>query len=94
MAYLPRSSDPRKVTGDQLISEQVEVLAFEKEDAAIIQTAVNDFLITLRSDTEHVAIIRSIDFQLQNIKKGGTEVNTLVAVHYTLVGTDALPYLP
>ncbi len=93
MSYLPRSSEPRRLTGDQLVSEQVEVMAFQKEDPAVIQQAVNDYLIFLRNDANHTVNIQSIVFDGANVKKDD-EVSVMVSIHYRLIGTDDLPYIP
>lgn len=92
MSYLPKSQEPRKLTGDQLVSEQVEVMFFEDEDAATIQTAINDFLVTMRGDVNHVVNIGKIDFNAKARTNG--KIDTQVLIHYRLIGTDDLPYLP
>lgn len=92
MSYLPRSNEPRRLTGDQLISEQVEVMFFEDENAATIQEAINDYLIIMREDPEHVVNIMKVDFNTE-VRNNG-KVDTQVLIHYRLIGTDDLPYLP
>ncbi len=92
MSYLPRSLEPRRLTGDQLVSEQVEVMFFEDEDAATVQTAINDFLVVMREDVNHVVNIIKIDFNTLTAQNGTTD--TEVLIHYRLIGTDDLPYLP
>ena len=93
MSYIPRSQEPRRLSGDQLVSEQVEVMFFEDATAATVQTAINAFLVVMREDVNHVVNIVRIEINNQ-VRVNGISTNTQVLIHYRLIGTDDLPYLP
>jgi hypothetical protein len=86
-------NDPRPTVGDQFVSEQVELIFIMNGDVADHQTDINDFLITLREDIEHVAVIREIKTQVISTA-GPISITALTEIHYALYGSKDLPYLP
>lgn len=93
MTYLIRPGDPRPNTQDQFLSEQVEMVFADGITPVQHESDVNDFLISLREDINHTASIRSIDLQIEDIKGNG-KLTGITTIHYLLIGTEDLPYLP
>lgn len=93
MAYKVRPGDPRPVNSELFVSEQVELIFSDEVQAPLHQTAVNDFLISLREDENHVCIIRSVKTEMSS-RQPNDDFVYLTAIYYTLIGTTDLPYLP
>lgn len=93
MTYKIRPKDTRPVNGDLFVSEQVELIFSDEVQAPFHQTAVNDFLITLRDDENHVAIIRSVQTEMSS-RQPNDDFVYLTTIHYALIGTTDLPFLP
>ncbi len=93
MSYLPRPGDPRPTFSELNVSEQVELILSDEETVETHQTTVNDFLVSLRDDPKHVAIIRSVKTDAQ-LRQPNNDFVYLTTIHYALIGTTELPFLP
>lgn len=90
--YILQQGDPRPLRGDQIHSEQVEVLAHSALNAMTLQAQINGFLISLRDDLDHVVKIRSMNTMIDNITGGGA-ITGVTIIHYELVGSIDPPYI-
>lgn len=92
MTYKILPGDPRPTFGESNVSEQVEYVFNLDDPIATHQTAVNDFLITLREDTNHIAVIRSVRTETK-IGVPATKLLFVTTIHYALIGTDDPPFI-
>lgn len=93
MALILKLGDPRPVKSDQVLSEQVELVAATNVSVADHEDDVNAFLISLRDDTNHTIAIRTILFNLESMTGGG-KITGVTTIHYLLVGNTDPPYIP
>jgi hypothetical protein len=93
MAYIIQLGDPKPNRGDQQLSEQVEMIVADDILPSVHEFEVNEFLVSLRDDPEHVVAIRSVDLQLTSVSQIGN-IRGITTIHYLLIGDASPPYIP
>ena len=91
--YILQQGDPRPLRGDQIHSEQVEVIPHLADAAIVVQADINAFLVMLRDDLDHVVKIRSVNTMIDSITGMGA-ITGVTVIHYLLVGSIDPPYIP